>query len=180
MFIFFHNNRGDDMITNYEIKKINKEEVIVLYLDFSLEVGSFQTGEKKSLLSTVKSYLKQIKLNKHYQKILVMSSGVLIATILYMGNDLKVVPNTESLANSEIAISEVVEAPSDHLDDENISISTLSDDENIQEKMGQEVIEEEMETETSIKNDIPANEVNNSSSLSDSNFNRIQQPITKK
>ena len=129
----------DIMITNYEIRNIDNEDIVILYLDYSLEIGSFDKIKSKNLVFMVKDYLKKLKFNKNYQKILVMCSGILVATIFYIGNDIKIVSN-DSLKIEPIVIEKIDTLFNTPLDSSVLSSPSNSDIiEKKEEQIGNEV-----------------------------------------
>lgn len=102
------------MITSYEIKEILQEKVVVLHLDFSLEIGSFNSRQKEDLLSTVKKYIKKLDLKENYQKILLMSGSIIVATLVVINNDIKwlsaLSSNTQNSNSSLILNTEIPSA----------------------------------------------------------------------
>lgn len=151
------------VITNYEVKTINNEKVVVLYLDFTLEIGSFDKNQKKGLLSTVKDYLKRIKQGSDYQKVLLMSSGVLVATILYIGNDLKLLPNDCSDLYSKTTNVETLDIPYSHFSGE-LVLPALPKQEHIRKDIEQEIIEQQSDATNTVETEkLYTNALNNDS-----------------
>lgn len=69
------------VFSNYKI--INN--VLYLYVDERCEIGSFYSGEKESLLSKVKRYIKDMKINFSGTKVVLLLSGLMLGTI-YLNN----------------------------------------------------------------------------------------------
>lgn len=72
------------MIYDYKIDKINGEETLCLYFDFSLEFAKLNTKDKrKKLKDIIKNYIKDKKINFNGKKIAILSGGLLIATLAF-------------------------------------------------------------------------------------------------
>lgn len=69
------------VFSNYKI--INN--VLYLYVDDKCEIGSFYSGEKESLLSKVKRYISDMKINFNGTKVVLLLSGLMLGTI-YLNN----------------------------------------------------------------------------------------------
>lgn len=71
------------MITKYEIKTINNEEVLYLYMDYSYEFANDLGNIKKqfSLIDQIKNYLKKMKLHFKGKYIVLMISGIATLTL---------------------------------------------------------------------------------------------------
>ena len=71
------------MIKNYEIKKQNNEEVLYLYLDFSLEFAKMNPSKEKTTINKeIDKYIKKNKIKFNGRKIMIMASGLLLGTCL--------------------------------------------------------------------------------------------------
>lgn len=95
------------VITNYEIRKENNEEILYLSFDFSDEFGKFNFKENvQKLEQIVKSFIEQHQLDFKGTKIAIVIGGVAVGTLLL--ND--ALPSTEHLKlnNSNIEIMENV------------------------------------------------------------------------
>lgn len=69
------------VFSNYKI--INN--VLYLYVDDKCEIGSFYSDEKESLLSKVKRYIRDMKINFNGTKVVLLLSGLMLGTI-YLNN----------------------------------------------------------------------------------------------
>lgn len=65
------------MFSNYKL--INN--VLYLYVDDKCEIGSFYSDEKEFLLSKVKRYIKDMKINFNGTKVVLLLSGLMLGTI---------------------------------------------------------------------------------------------------
>lgn len=88
------------MITNYEIRNIKDEEVLVLNVDFSFEFGLFNNSSKLDINDKIKDFIEKLKLKKKYQKILIVSGGIIVASMVYINGNLKPLKTTNFLDNS--------------------------------------------------------------------------------
>ena len=69
------------MIQNHKLKYENGEEVLYLYLDFSYEFSK-ELGEfSSSIFSSIKNYLKRLKKEFNGKKVVIVCSGIIIATL---------------------------------------------------------------------------------------------------
>lgn len=71
------------MFNNYEIKTINNEEVLFLYLDNNTEFAALRKkGKKKALSSSINEFLKKKKITFKGKKIILVASGILVGACL--------------------------------------------------------------------------------------------------
>ncbi len=71
------------MISNYEIRKINNEEVLFLFIDYSTEFASMRQDRKKTTIKKeVDDYIKKEKIKFGGKRIVLMASGLIIGTCL--------------------------------------------------------------------------------------------------
>lgn len=71
------------MFNNYEIKTINNEEVLFLYLDNNTEFATLRKkGKKKDLSSSINEFLKKKKITFKGKKIILVASGILVGACL--------------------------------------------------------------------------------------------------
>lgn len=95
-------NTGDIMISNH----IVKDDTVILYLDYSFEIGSFNGKKVKDTISNILDYLKKTKIDIDGKKIMLMLGSTLIATLIYTNGVLRV-DNYSN--NSTPQITEIVE-----------------------------------------------------------------------
>ena len=66
--IFFYflgkNKIGDSMIEGYQIKNIDNEEVLYIYLNYSYEFGNLENNIFTNLKNNIKKYLAKLKINR--------------------------------------------------------------------------------------------------------------------
>lgn len=70
------------MINGYNIRKINGEEVLCLYLDLSSEFANLDSKKNKSLKKNIKKYIKKNKINFKGVKIALIIGGFLVGTVM--------------------------------------------------------------------------------------------------
>lgn len=139
------------MITHHIIK----DNQVLLYFDYSYELGSFDRKEKKSILKQIYDYLKNTKINIDGKKILLMVGSTLIATLIYTNGMIKL----DSIDSMQTNSSQVVV---------NVDIPKMEDVSN-QTDIIEEQLTEKNESEIQIdKNNNQTNEIkpekNNASS----------------
>lgn len=135
---------------------IIKEDCVILYFDYSFEVGSFNGKEKKSILNQIYDYLKNTRIDIDGKKIMLMLGSTLVATLIYTGGMLKL----GSIEQDEISPIKTVEK---------VDIVQASD-------IVEEVIEEKEET---IEQDIEKINVEKQESLSEKEHPQKVQSTTQ-
>ena len=116
-------NNGDVMISNLVVK----DDAVILYLDYSFEIGSFDGNKVKDTLSNILDYLNKTKIDINGKKIMLMLGSTLIATLIYTNGVLSVY---NSSSNQNPQIIEIVE----NISSENIK----QPDQQVQEDQEQE------------------------------------------
>ena len=66
------------MISNYIIK----DDTVILYLDYSFEIGSFDGKKVKNTLSNILDYLKNTKIDIDGKKIMLMTTFFTLKNIM--------------------------------------------------------------------------------------------------
>lgn len=89
------------MINGYNIRKINGEEVLCLYLDLSSEFANLDSKKNKNLKSEIKKYIKKNKINFKGVKVALVIGGFLVGTVML--NNIKQ-PDNSFNNNSIVAI----------------------------------------------------------------------------
>lgn len=71
------------MFERFKIKKIDGEEVLILYLNYNYEFGIFDTikDRSKNLMSLINEYIKQHKIAFHGKKIMLVANGILVTSL---------------------------------------------------------------------------------------------------
>ena len=70
------------MINGYNIRKINGEEVLCLYLDLSSEFANLDSKKNKNLKKDIKKYIKKNKINFKGVKVALVIGGFLVGTVM--------------------------------------------------------------------------------------------------
>ena len=90
------------MINGYNIRKINGEEVLCLYLDLSSEFANLDSKKNKNLKNEIKKYIKKNKINFKGVKVALVIGGFLVGTVML--NNIKQPDNNFNNNNSIVAI----------------------------------------------------------------------------
>lgn len=90
------------MINGYNIRKINGEEVLCLYLDLSSEFANLDSKKNKSLKKDIKKYIKKNKINFKGVKVAYVIGGFLVGTVML--NNIKQPDDNFNNNNSIVAI----------------------------------------------------------------------------
>lgn len=77
------------MFNNYEIKRYQNEEVLIIYLDMNTEFAKLSKSIKTTINKEVDDYIKEKKIKFKGQKIILMAGSLLIGTLLYTAPLLK-------------------------------------------------------------------------------------------
>lgn len=113
------------MINGYNIRKINGEEILCLYLDLSSEFANLDSKKNKNLKSEIKKYIKKNKINFKGVKVALVIGGFLVGTVML--NNIKQ-PDNSFNNNSIVAIMNEVH-------DNITSNNTLQEDETKEENV---------------------------------------------
>ena len=70
------------MINGYNIRKINGEEVLCLYLDLSSEFANLDSKKNKSLKKDIKKYIKKNKINFKGVKVALIIGGFIVVNVM--------------------------------------------------------------------------------------------------
>lgn len=108
-YIFVNTNIGDYMINNYEIKIINNEEVLYIYMDFDYEFAKLKSEDvKKKLNEMIKDYLNEHKIKFNGKTACIIAGGLLIGTLaLKVPQNNVEIPQTNNYAISLISSEEI-------------------------------------------------------------------------
>ncbi len=90
------------MINGYNIRKINGEEVLCLYLDLSSEFANLDSKKNKSLKKDIKKYIKKNKITFKGVKVALIIGGFLVGTIML--NNVNQSDNNFNNKNNIVAI----------------------------------------------------------------------------
>lgn len=114
------------MINGYNIRKINGEEVLCLYLDLSSEFANLDSKKNKNLKKEIKKYIKKNKINFKGVKVALIIGGFLVGTIML--NNKKQLDNS---FNNKSSIVAIMNEEHDNIIDNN----TLQEDETKEENV---------------------------------------------
>lgn len=90
------------MINGYNIRKINGEEVLCLYLDLSSEFANLDSKKNKSLKKDIKKYIKKNKITFKGVKVALIIGGFLVGTVML--NNVNQSDNNFNNKNNIVAI----------------------------------------------------------------------------
>ena len=88
------------MINGYNIRKINGEEVLCLYLDLSSEFANLDSKKNKNFKKEIKKYIKKNKINFKGVKVALVIGGFLVGTVML--NNIKQIDNNSNNNNNSI------------------------------------------------------------------------------
>ena len=80
---------GDYMFSNYTIK----DDILYLEINFDYEFARFNKTKKHNLLEELKNYINEKKINKNFNKIIILCGGIIIGSIIFLKNDNKIDEN---------------------------------------------------------------------------------------
>lgn len=90
------------MIIGHEFDE--KNNIVILHFDFSLEIGNMGNKNKTNLVSTVKNYLRNINLKNNYKKIVLMVGSIVVGTLLYINGNVISYPSLETNFNVSLLL----------------------------------------------------------------------------
>lgn len=172
-------NIGDTMISSFVVK----DDVVILYLDYSFEIGSFDGRKVRDTLSNILDYLKKTKIDIDGKKIMLMLGSTLVATLIYTGGILRV----DNSGNNTPEIAQIVE--NINIGEENlenteeqtqekqeIESNIIEKSEENSENVKEEVKEKEQETSTNKVNSNKTSSNTSTSNTSSSNSKNTSKP----
>lgn len=89
------------MISNH----IENEKEVILYLDFSYEIGSFNKEKGLNLMSNMMNYLKNKKIDIDGKKIMLVLGSTLVATFIYTNGSFKKIETNKYLTPNIVSIN---------------------------------------------------------------------------
>ena len=90
------------MINGYNLRNINGEEVLCLYLDLSSEFANLDPKKNRNIKKNIEKYIKKNKINFKGVKVALVIGGFLVGTIML--NNIKQPDNNFNNNNSIVAI----------------------------------------------------------------------------
>ena len=136
-----HNNIGDIMIDNYEMKNINGEERLYLYFNIDMEFFDFKE-KKENIELAIKKFIKDNKIAFKGTVATLIVGGVIVGNIIINK------PKSDSLSTLYTPnVSEVL-------------VNTSTDDKNIILLDGKEEVNDNIKKEKSVENIIESEDIN--------------------
>lgn len=151
------------MFQGYEIKQLNDEEVLYLYLDLNTEFAKNCLHEKKTTLNKeINDYLAKEKIPFHGKKIFLVASGIILGTCLL----------TSPLLNtSPEPISPNYQYTSNVLTYDTLEDTSVANDENKENVESEEKIEDTKQEQTSANTNANSN-TNTTTNTNQANNNK--------
>lgn len=156
------------MINGYNIRKINGEEVLCLYLDLSSEFADLDSKKNKNLKKEIKKYIKKNKINFKGVKVALVIGGFLVGTIML--NNIKQPDNNFNNNNSIVAI---MNEEHDNIIDNN----TLQEDETKEENV---VLQDSDDNIDNKVNNVENNSTNQINKEDIKNYNNVVKESSNK
>ena len=158
------------MINGYNIRKINGEEVLCLYLDLSSEFANLDSKKNKNLKKEIKKYIKKNKINFKGVKVALVIGGFLVGTVML--NNIKQPDNNFNNNNSIVAIMN-----EEH--DDITSNNTLQEYETKEQNVVLQDSDVDVDNkvnnvENNITNQINKEEINNNNNVVKENNNKVE------
>ena len=150
------------MIERYQIKNVDDEEVLYIYLNYSYEFGNFENNFFTNLKDNIKKYLAKLKVKFNGNKIMLIVGGILVASI-YLSPIDKVEINK---LNIEYTSSSIVEKIT-NTNEINNNKGTL------EYEIINEIVNNQVQSEENIKIDNQISTSNNTSNEQTSNQNTV-------
>lgn len=160
------------MFERFKIKKIDEEEVLILYLNYNYEFGIFDTikDRSKNLMSLINQYIKQHKIEFHGKKIMLVANGILVTSLFVVPAEFH--SEVDGIRLNSLELVEVlIPEEKEVIKEENDILENQNSNETIQEI---EQIEE-------IVMNKPSSSLNSTNNSNPSNFSSSieQAPIVK-
>ena len=163
------------MITGYEIKNVNRENVLILYLNYDSEFGmDFRLRHKNGTMKEeIKSYIKNKNIRFNGDKIALSFGGIILAVLLLVGN-----PTTDDInlnyVNDHIIPEDIVVVvdPDINVNDNVVEDKEEIVDEIIQNKPSNNNSNQNNNTNNELsKDEVVQNKPNDSNSNQNNNLN---------
>lgn len=109
------------MIERYQIKQLDNEEVLYLYLNYSYEFGNFFKGDSFSdIKERVKNYIANMRINFNGTKILLIVGGIGLLTIFLTPNDITEIEGLNAKYMSSSIVQKIADVDTSYF--ENIEV----------------------------------------------------------
>ena len=100
------------MIDNYEIKKVNNEEILYIYLNFNIEFGKIDfKKEKNKFQNIIKEFIKENEIAFRGTTVALVIGGTIVGNII-LNNDKKNTP-LETTYQEEVYTPKIEEMEDD-------------------------------------------------------------------
>lgn len=83
-FFFLHSNYGDIMFNRYEIRRLNNENILILFLDMNYEFGDISNHQKLS--NGINDHIKNMHIRFNGEKVIIVAGIVIVGTMLISRN----------------------------------------------------------------------------------------------
>ena len=102
------------LINGYEIKRVNKEEILYIYMDLNSEFAYLNKKNKRNIKRNIKKYIKSNKIKFKGSLVAIMVGGVMVGTIML--NNLKK-SNINTVDNSSKIVAILDNNPNHYIDE---------------------------------------------------------------
>lgn len=158
------------MINGYNIRKINGEEVLCLYLDLSSEFANLDSKKNKSLKKDIKKYIKKNKINFKGVKVALIIGGFLVGTVML--NSIKQPDDNFNNKNNIVAI---MNEEHENIIDNNTLQKDETKEENIVLQDSDDNVDNKVNNvENNSINQINKKEINNKDNVVKENNNKVE------
>ena len=98
------------MIESFEIKNQNGEEILYVYVSYQYEFGKelFASFKEKGVKKQIQDWVEKNNITFHGKKVMVFTSGILLASFLLQSGNMKPIPNSISYMSPSI-VSEITQ-----------------------------------------------------------------------
>ena len=150
------------MINGYNIRNINGEEVLCLYLDLYSEFANLNSQENKSIKKIIKKYIKKNRINFKGVKVALIIGGFLVGTVML--NNIKQPDNS---FNNKSSIVAIMNEEQDNLDNNSIEQENENKKKNIVQD-SDDTINSQIDNVEKNNNQINKYEIKNNDSVKES------------
>ena len=153
------------MINGYNIRNINGEEVLCLYLDLYSEFANLNSQENKSIKKIIKKYIKKNRISFKGVKVALIIGGFLVGTVML--NNIKQPDNS---FNNKSSIVAIMNEEQDNLDNNSIEQENENKKKNIVQD-SDDTINSQIDNVEKNNNQINKYEIKNNDSVKESTKN---------
>lgn len=146
------------MIERYQIKQLDNEEVLYLYLNYSYEFGNFfKVDNFTDIKERVKNYIANMRINFKGTKILLVVGGIGLLTIFLMPNDISEIEDLSTKYMSSSIVQKIVDVDNSYFGnievEDNIIVESNSNKEEVNKVEDNVVVENNSTKEEFSKNE---------------------------